>query len=234
MGSKAHAPGARRRRARARISRRASPTASTRRSLAAGRSTWPALPRRHRARSTTRRSSAGCASRVERLKQVLEPAGAAALAARPVGRDPDARRRSAVASSCPAATSRSTGSASSWPPPRRCRRPPDGRRADRWTTEARPRDRRPSLRRRPSPGVSRSTYGAPFVGPLLPPPSPLAPAAAARAAGFGGGARDPRSGSGAMVGQRARPRCSRSRRRPPPAVVLHRVHRARHARRRSR
>ena len=58
--------------------------------------------------STTRRSWPGCASRWSGLKQVLEPAGAAALAAVLAGRIPY-RAGSGSRSSCPAGTSRSAG-----------------------------------------------------------------------------------------------------------------------------
>ena len=67
---------------------RASPTASGRRSRAPGRWRCAGATSTTSSCSTTRRSWPGCASRVERLKQVLEPAGAAALAAVLAGRIP--------------------------------------------------------------------------------------------------------------------------------------------------
>ena len=186
----------------------------------------PALRRRRRARSTTRRSSAGCGSRVERLKQVLEPAGRRRARGGAVRGDPDAGRRSGVRD--PVRRQRRGRAARRAPgrAPRRSRRPPDDRAAGGRRGPAS--DAAASLPPPPVPGVSRFAYGAPFIGPLLPPPSLLALAAAARPPTSRGGARDPARdpADGRPLDGPPVP----GRRRPPPAVVLHRAHRPAHAR----
>ncbi len=135
--------GDRARRGRHDPARRASPTGSGPRSPASGRSRWRAATSTTSSCSTTPTILAGMRFALERLKQVLEPAGAAALAAVLAGRDPDPGRRAGRGRPVRAGTSRSAGSASCSRPPARCPGPaairPRSAPAD---------DRRPSGRRR--------------------------------------------------------------------------------------
>ena len=217
--------------------RRASPTASARRSPARWRST---------SRGATSTTSSllddptilgGLRFAIERLKQVLEPAGAAALAAVLTGAipirdgdrvcvDPVGRQRRDRAAGRAARDGRAAAASP------RVTDPPVG--AGRTTARdgpARTADAPPAAaaarrRRRASP-ASRSTAG--FVGPIAPPPAPRAwRDAGSAAAGERRGPGDP--------ARHATPRRARagpadpSRLRAPRGVVLHRVPRAGHGR----